>query len=392
MIIDNFTIILSCAIIVVALLTSVLTNPFFRKFCEREMGNTDVADNDGNEKETADDKPKVSVVIISNGTAEQMDQHLPVLLTQDYAPGYEVVVVAVKGDSATEDVLKRYASNPHLYTTFVPGRSLFMSRAKLALTIGVKAAHNEWVLVADSRHVPQSDEWIKTMATHCDDSTDMIMGYTGYDDATTSYRRFERLREQTYFLRRAFRNEALCTKGANLMFRKSRFIQGDGYRGNLQYIQGEYDFLINKYGAQAATAVEIRPDAWLIEDEPSLTTWRNEHISFINYRSCLNGIASHRALHIADTLALHLTLLACIALIGLATLWHNWIVLGSAAAALILTFVLRAVLAGKVIRRFNADISAWKAPFMELRCFWTGLFYSVMYLMADKHGFTSHKL
>ena len=176
------------------------------------------------------------------------------------------------------------------------------------------------------------------------------------------------------------------------MFRKSRFIQGDGYRGNLQYIQGEYDFLINKYGAQAATAVEIRPDAWLIEDKPSLTTWRNEHISFINYRSCLNGIASHRALHIADTLALHLTLLACIALIGLSTLWHNWIVLGSAAAALILTFVLRAVLAGKVIRRFKADISAWKAPFMELRCFWTGLFYSVMYLMADKHGFTSHKL
>ena len=223
MIIDNFTIILSCAIIVVALLTSVLTNPFFRKFCEREMGNTDVADNDGNEKETAGDKPKVSVVIISNGTAEQMDQHLPVLLTQDYAPGYEVVVVAVKGDSATEDVLKRYASNPHLYTTFVPGRSLFMSRAKLALTIGVKAAHNEWVLVADSRHVPQSDEWIKTMATHCDDSTDMIMGYTGYDDTTTSYRRFERLREQTYFLRRAFRNEALCTKGANLMFRKRAF-------------------------------------------------------------------------------------------------------------------------------------------------------------------------
>lgn len=310
MIIDNFTIILSCAIIVVALLTSVLTNPFFRKFCEREMGNTDVADNDGNEKETAGDKPKVSVVIISNGTAEQMDQHLPVLLTQDYAPGYEVVVVAVKGDSATEDVLKRYASNPHLYTTFVPGRSLFMSRAKLAFTIGVKAAHNEWVLVADSRHVPQSDEWIKTMATHCDDSTDMVMGYTVYDDATTSYRRFERLREQTYFLRRAFRNEALCTKGANLMFRKSRFIQGDGYRGNLQYIQGEYDFLINKYGAQAATAVEVRPDAWLIEDEPSLTTWRNEHISFINYRSCLNGIASHRALHIVDTLAMHLTLLA----------------------------------------------------------------------------------
>ena len=64
---------------------------------------------------------------------------------------YEVVVVAVKGDSATEDVLKRYASNPHLYTTFVPGRSLFMSRAKLAFTIGVKAAHNEWIVPSSGR-------------------------------------------------------------------------------------------------------------------------------------------------------------------------------------------------------------------------------------------------
>ena len=358
----------------------------------REMGNTDVADNEGKQTEAASDKPKVSVVIISNSTAEQMDQHLPVFLTQDYTSGYEVVVVAVQGDSATEDVLKRYASNPHLYTTFVPSKSLFMSRTKLAFTIGVKAAHNEWVLVADSRHEPQSDEWIKTMAAHCNDDTDMVMGYTGYNSSTQSYRRFERLREQTYFMRRAFRNNALCTKGANLMFRKSQFIKGDGYRGNLQYIQGEYDFIINKYGSIGATAVEIRPEAWLIEDEPSITTWRNEHISFINYRSCLSGIASHRVLHIVDTMAMHLTLIACVAIMGFATLYNNWIVLGSSAVALIMSFVLRAVLAGKTINRFNADIKAWKAPFMELRCLWTGLFYSVMYLKADRHGFTSHKL
>lgn len=400
MIIDNFTITLSCAVLVMALLTSVLANPFFRKFAAHKVGGTDVANNE-NENDgccstdndgCCENGPKVSVVIISNGTDRQMDEHLPVYLTQDYAPGYEVVVVAVQGDSATEDVLKRYASNPNLYTTFVPGDSLFMSRAKLAVTIGVKAAHNDWVIVADSRYVPNSDEWIKAMARGCGDDTDMVMGYTCYNEATQSYKRFERLREQAYLLRRAMRGAALCSRGANLMFRKSQFIKEDGYRGNLQFIQGEYDFLLNKYAAEGTANVVTNADAWLVEDEPSATTWRNEHISFINYRSCLNGIASHRVLHIVDTLCLHLCYVACIAVAAIAALLQNWIVLGSAAAALVLALTVRTILAHKALTRFSTSIAAWKAPLMELRCFWSGLSCLLLYLKADKHEFTSHKL
>ena len=396
MIFDNFTIIVSCAVLVIALLTSVLANPFFRKFAAHKACNTDVADNehdcDTDNGDNTANGPKVSVVIISNGTDWQMDEHLPVYLTQDYAPGYEVVVVAVQGDSATEDVLKRYASNPNLYATFVPGDSLFMSRAKLAVTIGVKAAHNEWILIADSRYVPKSDEWIKAMASGCDTNADMIMGYTCYYETTKPFKRFERLREQAYFLRRAMRGAALCSKGANLMFRKSQFIQNDGYRGNLQFIQGEYDFLLNKYAAEGTANVVTSPDAWLVEDEPSTTTWRNEHISFINYRSSLDGIMSHRVLHITDTIGLHLCYMFCLAAIVLGALQQNWIVLGSAAAALVVTVTVRSILAHKAFVRFGADIAAWKAPLLELSCFWNGVFYLLLYMKADKHEFTSHKL
>ena len=181
MIVDNFTLIISITLIILAIITSLAANPFFRLHEEEgKRHDDDTNDNDESEgnNRTAN-LPCLSVVVVSNGTAEQMDSQLSAILAQDYTPGFEVIVVAVQRDSQTEDVLKRYATKTDkLYTTFVPQRSLFMSRAKLAVTIGVKAAHHEWVLVTDSRYMPQSDQWLKHMAMGCEDDKDIVLGYT----------------------------------------------------------------------------------------------------------------------------------------------------------------------------------------------------------------------
>ena len=150
MIVDNLTIIVSTILIILTIITTLVANPFFRLRpghnnmpCNEDNaddGCTDNADNakaesaDNAKAESADYKanvgPRLSVVVVSNGTAEQMDNHLSAILSQHYEPGFEVIVVAGHRDSETEDVLKRYAANSTLYTTFVPQRSLFMSRGK----------------------------------------------------------------------------------------------------------------------------------------------------------------------------------------------------------------------------------------------------------------------
>lgn len=404
MIIDNITIALSCATLIVAALTSVLANPFARKFAAQGKGGTDVAHNDNTDgdgttvcADTADtrqqdDRPKVSMLLIADGTAEQMDSHLPTFLTQHYEPGFEVIVVATQGDSATEDVLKRYASHPGLYTTFAPATSLFMSHAKLAVTIGMKAAHHEWVLVTSSRHAPTSDEWIASMAANCQHGTNAVVGYTLYADGTPLYRQYERLREQTYLLRRAIHGKALATRGANIMVRKSLFMQADGYRGNLQFIQGEYDFLVNKYGADGTSAAATAREAWLVEDTPSAMTWHNEHVSFINYRHALAGIMSHRALHIIDTLCLHITYIGIVAMTAFAVVMQIWVLAGSAIAALLLAAGLRTWLACRAAHRMGTRLAMWQAPLYELRGMWSGIGNKLAYMRADKHEFTSHKL
>lgn len=177
MIVDNITVIVSTILIILAIITTLVANPFFRL----RPGHNDMPCDEDNADHEANVGPRLSVVVVSNGTAEQMDNHLSAILSQHYEPGFEVIVVARHRDSETEDVLKRYAANSTLYTTFVPQRSLFMSRGKLAMTIGAKAAHNEWIIITDSRYTPVSDHWLKAMATGCSNDKDLVLGYSNYE-------------------------------------------------------------------------------------------------------------------------------------------------------------------------------------------------------------------
>ncbi|MBP5386413.1 MAG: glycosyl transferase family 2, partial [Prevotella sp.] len=130
MTIDLLTITAGAILLILALLTP-LMNPFFRRIRKTQVS-------------ASGEQPPVTILLVSNGDHVALDEHLPIFLTQEYSPGYEVVVVTEKADVETENVLKRYSQNERLYHTFVPESSRYMSKSKLAITLGVKAAKNEW--------------------------------------------------------------------------------------------------------------------------------------------------------------------------------------------------------------------------------------------------------
>ena len=382
MISNSLTIALACALPLLAIISSLIANPFVRGTGKRNKKDEDT---------TNESLPRVTVVVLSKGTSEQIEAHLPAILAQKYEPGFDVVVVASKGDSATDDVLKRLSAAPNLYKTFVPSESLFMSRGKLAVTIGVKASQNEWILLTDSRCCPASENWISTMVAHCHEA-DTIQGYVGYDEEAKPFYRFTRLREQLYILRRAARKKAVAATGANIMFRKSKFIAGDGFRGNLQYTLGEYDFIANKYSEQGHTAIETSPEARITEDAPTPFEWRGYRKGAISYRNHLAGIGSLRFIHWFDTLLLWLNYALIIGIGVAAGLLHQWIILGAASAALVLTIVLRTILGARAMKRYGAGVSAWSIVVYELRSLFATFGTRLAYMRADKNEFTSHKL
>ena len=384
MIIDTISII-SCIIITVLLVVSVVANPFFRKTDKADDFDTPNSVNDS-------DMPRITVLVLANNNAQALDANLSIILTQDYAPGYEVIVVGEKGDLPTEAVVEQYAHRGHLYATYIPHRSLFMSKSKLAVALGVKAAHNEWIVMVNAECRPQSDVWLKTLASRMDSDANLVMGYSNYDSEARGYYRFARLRTMCYMLRRAVSSVAYRTNGTNIAFRRSEFIAQEGYRGNLQLVNGEYDFIINKYAQPGQTRVVTAEDAWIREDSPTSKQWHDRDICYAHIRKFLSRSTAPRILFNFDMTMMYANYAALVASVVLSAVSQRWILLAVAALYLVLTIVLRSLIARKVYVRYGENIPAWRTVFYELSIVWRQLSTNIRYSRADQYDFTTHKL
>ena len=108
----------------------------------------------------------ISIVMTVHDQADLLEQNLPAFLTLPYDGQYEVIVVDNMSTDDTPDLLKRMkAEYPRLYTTFLPSSVIVNpSRKRLALSIGAKAAHHDYIVLADIRRTPVNAEWLAGLA------------------------------------------------------------------------------------------------------------------------------------------------------------------------------------------------------------------------------------
>ena len=379
MIISTTTIIAGAVVVLLAVLGS-LINPFLRSLRFQKT-------------ETAENQPPVSILITAHDNLAELERNLPMFLRQQYAADYQVIVVCQSTDGETQDFLKRTAAeNPHLYYTYIPESSRYMSRKKLQITLGVKAAKHEWIILTEPNCRPSNDKWLQTMVRQCQDPNHLVLGYVALDEETKSVRRFDSIRKAYYVLRRAQQTYGYRSHMPNVAFRKSDFMKEQGYQGNLEYVRGEYDFLVNKYALYGDTATELDCDAWLIREVPSNKSWHNAHLYLQASRKSLERAGSMRALMFFDHLMPHLSLIATLAVAAYSILMKNWILTGCAGFSFLLLFIVRMLIANKAIRHFDDGIAMFKLPFFEYGIIWRNLATKLRYWRADKNDFTSHKL
>lgn len=391
MIISLTTIIAGAAVVLLAVLGS-LINPFLRSLRlnkEEEQS----AEGTTEDATATQPLPPVTILITAHDNLPELERNLHTFLEQKYPADYQVVVVCQSSDGETIDFLKRQSSeNPHLYYTFIPESSRYMSRKKLQITVGVKAAKYEWILLTEPACMACSEDWLASMTRQCQEPNHLVLGYVSTKESCKGVRRFDMIRKAYYLLRRAQRSYGYRTNMPNVIFRKSDFMREQGYQGNLEYVRGEYDFLVNKYAECGDTAVELGRQAWLIHDEPSNKSWHNIHLYLQASLKSLNRVKSMRTLLFFDHLLPHLSLLASIAALAWSIYAQDWILTGCAGFSLILLFVIRMLIAHKAIKHFDEDLAMIKLPFYEYGIIWRNFANKIRYWRADKNDFTSHKL
>ncbi|MCR5643033.1 MAG: glycosyltransferase [Prevotella sp.] len=175
-------------------------------------------------------EPTISVVMTVYDNARELEENLPAYLSQDYAAGYELIVVDESSTDDTDDVLTRFKSTlseegpSRLYTTFLPRPNRLVSRQRMALTLGVKAAKNEWIVFSNIHNVP-SPTWLKEIAEFAKGSTELIIGYVGKNGD---------IRLQLF-------NEI---SSAGSIIGKAERQRANGHKGKfMRHLRGKYDFM-----------------------------------------------------------------------------------------------------------------------------------------------------
>lgn len=159
--------------------------------------------------------------------APDLEAFLPAFLTQEYEPGYEVIVVNETSTDNTEDVLKLLKQDySNLYTTFLPKPNRLVTRRKLAFNIGTKAAKNEWIIITKIDNVPMTPDVLQAIGDSFYPNAEITLGYMGK----------KRIRMQPF--------ETVEEAGNHIMKAERKLKKIFQRNQKMSYIWGRYDFII----------------------------------------------------------------------------------------------------------------------------------------------------
>lgn len=398
MVIDTLSIIIGVVLIVLAVVSSML-NPFFLIPLKKKMlgeTNFDQAAALGEESYLNNPAalPPISIIVAVNDNISSVERNLPTLLSQDYPAGYQVIVVAYEGDTLADDLIKRYSKERNLKSTFIPDSARYVSREKLGMTLGVKAADYEWCVMIDALCRPISVNWLREIGRQCTSNHNLVIGYCNYDNQSKAFYKFDRLRHFAHLWRESDNGTAFASNNSNMALRKSEFINNDGFRGNLDVVRGEYDFIINKYARKNCTAIVTSEEAMLIEEEPYPRRWKRQQLFYLHSSRHMKRAFSHAIMPTLDALFLHLTTVLSLAalVVGGISYLTMWPLIAGAVIALTVLITWRTLQTARAVRYFNAGISKSRIFLLDLSSMWHYLAGQLRYLLANKRDFTCHKI
>jgi len=215
----------------------------------------------------------VSVIICARDEAANLAKNLPGSLVQAYSTTHEVIVVNDNSFDDSKYLLEEFERDfKHLKVVELKQEAKMIPGKKFPLSIGIKTAKYEIVLLTDADCVPSSELWIEKIQESYDDSTEIVLGYGAYHKKKGLLNRL--IRWETFHTALQYLSYALAGKpymgvGRNLSYKKVIFFRHKGFSSFNHISSGDDDLFINIAATKNNTKINISPEAFTLSDSPS---------------------------------------------------------------------------------------------------------------------------
>ena len=220
--------------------------------------------------------PPISVIIAARNESDNLYEHLPVILSQDY-PNYEVIVVNNQSIDDSNWILTAFAQqfsqlkvveiskSPHLK----PGK-------KLPITLGIKAASYDFFVLTDADCQPQSNQWLKKMVGEIAQERQFVIGYSPFTKTKgflNKLVRFDNAWMGASSFAYALAGQPFKASGRNLAYSKQLFQKVNGFKSHYAISPGDDDLLLQD--ALRFTRVNIMDDPSSFVRSAAPNSWTN---------------------------------------------------------------------------------------------------------------------
>jgi len=223
----------------------------------------------------------VSVVICARDEDENIARNLPGILVQQYPSTHEVIVVNDNSVDDSKYILQELKRTfKFLNVIELTHEAKLISGKKYPLSIGIKEAKNEILLLTDADCVPASEFWMQKMQDAYYNGVEVVLGYGGYHKlpgVLNKLIRFETFHSALQYLSYAIAGVPYMGVGRNLSYKRDVFIRNKGFASINHIPSGDDDLFINKVATNKNTSVVLDREAITLSNpKTTFSGWKKQ--------------------------------------------------------------------------------------------------------------------
>ncbi len=220
--------------------------------------------------------PGISIVICARNESENLKKLIPLLLKQQFET-FEIILVDDRSSDETYDFGLELDHNESKFKLVrIDSTPDHINNKKFAITMGIRTATYDHVLLTDADCFPQNDNWVEEMSQgFCTDDKKFVIGYSQYYLAKgflNQFIRFETLYTAMKYFGIGLLGNPYMGVGRNIAYRKSFFLENNGFGKHQSVVGGDDDLLVNRHAKRKNTSFMVTPGSVMLSNPK--TSWK----------------------------------------------------------------------------------------------------------------------